>query len=329
MLQDELQCFSSILLLRMSRLCQAGVTPGLGEPVQSRECTSGGGGTTSASFARLMRTEYQKDDPDCVDAGLKLLEQGTGHVPTVLGISSMTCHACGGHEVVTDRVFSERGQLFCQECWYMWERCGWWKPSVRVSTSPPQLSSTRSPIIHGEDAFFLSSFLCSQDDRSVMEQLQMELETEEKSMIDWHGARHLGLQFESGIPEVEQSLRAQLVRRMEKAFGIKASAVRLNLYRSQQDYKPLHYDRGRDPEGNPQLTVGASFGAVRELTLMHVKSGVTMSFPQHNGDVFAFTPELNEVFMHGVPHILPNSPSALDPADSARMSLIVWGARIQ
>ena len=62
---------------------------------------------------------------------------------------------------------------------------------------------------------------------------------------------------------------------------------------------------------------------------MHVKSGVTMSFPQSNGDVFAFTPELNEVFMHGVPHILPNSPSSLDSAESARMSLIVWGSRIQ
>ena len=84
-----------------------------------------------------------------------------------------------------------------------------------------------------------------------MERLQTELEAEEKAMSEWHGARHLGLQFESGIPSFDRSLRAQLVRRMEKAFGIKASAVRLNLYRSQQDYKPLHYDRGRDSEGFP------------------------------------------------------------------------------
>ena len=39
----------------------------------------------------------------------------------------------------------------------------------------------------------------------------------------------------------------------------------------------MHYDRGSDEEGVPQLTIGASFGATRELTLMHVKSGVTMS----------------------------------------------------
>merc|ERR1711920_824579 len=109
------------------------------------------------------------------------------------------------------------------------------------------------------------------------------------------------------------------------AFGIKASASRLNLYRSRDDYKPFHYDRGRDSRGVPQVTVGASFGATRELTLMHVASGVTMGFPMHNGDIFAFTPEINNVFMHGVPRV-----KAKDVAgEQARMSLILWGSRVQ
>ena len=326
MLGDHLQCFPGLLLTRLSKLCQTGLAPRLLVPLWS----PASGGTAPGAPAYLLRTEtYQKDDPSSVDAGLQLLKQCSDRMPAVLGISSMTCHSCGGHEVETDRVFSERGQLFCQECWYAWERCGWWKPSIRVSTSPPHLSPTGTPIVHGEDAFFLSGFLCAADDQSVMERLRAELEAEEKAMSEWHGARHLGLHFESGIAGGDRSLRSQLVGRMEQAFGIKASAVRLNMYRSQQDYKPFHYDRGQDSEGVPQLTVGASFGAVRELTLLHVKSGVTMSFPQQNGDVFAFTPELNEVFMHGVPHILPNSPSSLDPAESARMSMIVWGARIK
>ena len=326
-LGDHLQCFPSLLLMRISKLCQAGLAPDLNGPVWMPGASNG---DASSKLAYLIRTEkYQQEDPGCVDAGFELLKQHSKCNPAVLGISSATCDSCGGHDVVTDRVFSERGQLFCEQCWCAWERCGWWMPSIRVSTSPPQLSTSGAPIFHGEDAFFLSSFLCAQDDRSVMETLRLELEAEERAMSEWHGARHLGLQFESGLPESDQSLRAQLVRRMAGTLGIKASAVRLNLYRSQYDYKPLHYDRGRDADGVPQLTVGASFGAVRELTLMHVKSGVTMSFPQHNGDVFAFTPELNEVFMHGVPHILPNSPSSLEPAESARMSLIVWGARIR
>ena len=41
-----------------------------------------------------------------------------------------------------------------------------------------------------------------------------------------------GLHFEQGLEPGEESLRAQLVRKMEKAFGVKASAVRLNIYRS-------------------------------------------------------------------------------------------------
>ena len=46
----------------------------------------------------------------------------------------------------------------------------------------------------------------------------------------------------------------------------------------------MHYDRGSDENGVPQLTIGASFGATRELTLMHVKSGVTMCHGHVGGD---------------------------------------------
>eukprot|EP00931_Biecheleriopsis_adriatica_P045601 TRINITY_DN26112_c0_g1_i1.p1 TRINITY_DN26112_c0_g1~~TRINITY_DN26112_c0_g1_i1.p1 ORF type:complete len:385 (+),score=68.66 TRINITY_DN26112_c0_g1_i1:47-1156(+) len=247
-----------------------------------------------------------------------------------LGVGSASCGSCGDSQVVTERVFSELGQLYCQKCWDAWDRCGWWKPSLRVATTPPGPGPDGGlPRVSPEDAFFLPGFLCSHDDLSFMAQLQEELQAEGKDFSDWHGARHLGCHFEAGKSNAECSLRLQLVERMEQAFGIKASAVRLNLYRSNRDYKPMHYDRGRDIEGTPQLTVGASFGSVRELTLMHVRSGVTVSFPQRNGDVFAFTPEINEVFMHGVPRILQNSPSALEPEDSTRMSLIIWGARVR
>mmetsp|Transcript_41390 Transcript_41390/g.96175 ORF Transcript_41390/g.96175 Transcript_41390/m.96175 type:complete len:320 (-) Transcript_41390:110-1069(-) len=312
---NSLGCSPGLVVARISKLCQSGL------PMDFVTWLS----SSQAQNARSVRAEARpQKHTSCDETGLW---QPGASMALPLGIVELSCHSCGATEAVTDRVLSECGQLFCEECWCSWERCGWWKPSIRVSTSPPKLSEGR-PVIHGEDAFFLSGFLCDKGDMSVMRQLKSELETEGKEMSDWHGARHLGVHFESGTG-FERSFRMELVRKMEQAFGIKASAVRLNLYRSQQDYKPLHYDRGRDAEGTPQLTVGASFGALRELTLMHVKSGVTMSFPQHNGDVFAFTPELNEVFMHGVPHILPNSPSALEPAESTRMSLIIWGARIK
>lgn len=41
--------------------------------------------------------------------------------------------------------------------------------------------------------------------------------------------------------------------------------------------------------------MGASFGAMRELAFKHVGSGTVFSFPQGNGDVFAFTSEVVRV----------------------------------
>eukprot|EP00435_Cladocopium_sp_Y103_P041677 s186_g11.t1 len=242
------------------------------------------------------------------------------------------CNCCGAKEVVPDRIFAERGQKYCQDCWNAWDRCGWWKPSIRVSTRPPLQGPDGLPCIHAEDAFFLPGFLCSNEDVSLLERLRNELAEEGKEFTDWHGARHLAHHFDAGLcqaePKAEHRLRALLVKRMEEAFGVRANAVRVNYYRNNKDYKPMHYDRGSDENGVPQLTIGASFGATRELTLMHVKSGVTMSFPQRNGDVFAFTPELNEVFMHGVPHVMPNSPAAKEEEDAGRLSLIIWAAKV-
>mmetsp|Transcript_57286 Transcript_57286/g.102981 ORF Transcript_57286/g.102981 Transcript_57286/m.102981 type:complete len:245 (-) Transcript_57286:44-778(-) len=229
-----------------------------------------------------------------------------------------------------DRAFVELGHIYCQRCWESWEKCGWWTPSMRVANAPPAPGPDGAPVVGPEDAFFLPGFLCSHSDFSLMEQLRAELVTEGKDFSDWHGSRHLGLHFETAERRDQADLppRLALVKKMEEAFGIKASAVRLNLYRSSRDYKPFHYDRGKDSEGVPQMTVGASFGAVRELTMLHAKSGVTVSYPQRNGDVFAFTAEINEVFMHGVPRVMPGSPAAQEPEESPRMSLIIWGARM-
>ncbi|CAJ1384331.1 unnamed protein product [Effrenium voratum] len=231
------------------------------------------------------------------------------------------------------RVFAEQNfRRYCQRCWESWEKCGRWWPAIRVSTCPPRQTGQGAQF-SAEDAFVLPGFLCDQEDGSLLAALQAELQREGKALSDWHGSRHLGLQFESGLPKAEDDLAGPAGA--EAGAGLRhprRGGAPEPLPGEPGDYKPLHYDRGRDNEGVPQLTVGASLGGTRELTLMHlgrhVKSGVTMSFPQRNGDVFAFTPELNEVFMHGVPRVLPNSPSAHEPADTARMSLIVWGPRV-
>mmetsp|Transcript_13188 Transcript_13188/g.28859 ORF Transcript_13188/g.28859 Transcript_13188/m.28859 type:complete len:239 (+) Transcript_13188:1-717(+) len=222
-------------------------------------------------------------------------------------------------------------KVYCRDCWIAWERCGWWRPSLRVLTSAPPVREVGGlPEYTPDDAFFLPAFCCGHEDLSLFEKLKSEL-PDGKDFSDWHGGRHLGVQFEGdGARHRDETTPPHLrkvVEYLEKAFGIEASASRINLYRDDKDYKPLHCDRGRDENGVPQVTVGASFGSTRELTMVHIKSGLTTTFPMRNGDVFSFTPELNTTFMHGVPKIGFGSPSIHD-GRGERISLILWGSRV-
>jgi hypothetical protein len=65
--------------------------------------------------------------------------------------------------------------------------------------------------------------------------------------------------------------------------------------------------------------MGISFGESRHLTFLHPSSGQTFTFPQNNGDVFAFTSVANKMFQHGV----PKPKGKCGP----RISLIAWGCR--
>merc|ERR1719436_2047485 len=67
------------------------------------------------------------------------------------------------------------------------------------------------------------------------------------------------------------------------------------------------------------VTIGASFGAARELRFRHLETGLEFSFPQGNGDVFAFTEPVNSAFQHCIPRRAPAA--SVGP----RISVILWG----
>eukprot|EP00747_Dinoflagellata_sp_TGD_P204758 gnl/TRDRNA2_/TRDRNA2_78461_c0_seq1.p1 gnl/TRDRNA2_/TRDRNA2_78461_c0~~gnl/TRDRNA2_/TRDRNA2_78461_c0_seq1.p1 ORF type:complete len:324 (-),score=47.44 gnl/TRDRNA2_/TRDRNA2_78461_c0_seq1:144-1115(-) len=235
------------------------------------------------------------------------------------------CASCSS-KAVQRRTYAELDVKYCERCWSSWERCGRWAPAMRLCTMPPRLGDSGLPTYGPQDAFMLPGFLCEHDDLSLFETLKSEI-PDGREFEEWGGGVHLGVQFlgdscRHDAPSSPATLR-EIVARLEATFGIEASATRLNFYRSGHDYKPLHRDRGRGPDGAPTVTVGASFGAPRELTFMHIKSGMVTTFPQSNGDVFAFTPELNDVFMHGIPRLDDNRLE-----DQPRLSLILWGSRV-
>jgi alkylated DNA repair dioxygenase AlkB len=190
--------------------------------------------------------------------------------------------------------------------WTLPKASGIWPPHIRIRTALP--TDAPSP----EDTFLLPGFMCERSDYTLMAQL-----SSLKGFESWHGNRHLGLHFnrqgqqwEPPMPEVVHDL----VRKLELSFGLQATACRLNLYRN-CDFKPLHHDRPN------QMTVSASFGAMRELTLVDTRNGSTISNTLYNGDVYAFGAMINQLWMHGVPK------SNTEDADcDERLSLILWGA---
>ena len=111
------------------------------------------------------------------------------------------------------------------------------------------------------------------------------------------------------------------VRFLSAYFDLDVYATRLNYYRDGTQWKPYHHDShaygGRALRED--FTAGLSLGHTRALNFLHEPSGQTFSFPQINGDCFAFTNEANQKFKHGVPRAKP------DCGD--RMSIIAWGRR--
>ena len=76
---------------------------------------------------------------------------------------------------------------------------------------------------------------------------------------------------------------------------------------------------------NQNITIGASFGATRELAFIRAapqQSGdkVKVYFPQTNNGVFSFGRDANILWKHGV--------NALEPSEQTgkgRISIILWG----
>ena len=173
------------------------------------------------------------------------------------------------------------------------------------------------------NAIYLRHFHCAARDYGVLCALGREMEAEagrddggSSGMVNW--SKHL----KSENPEFSETFH-KIVDAMATYFDVEVYATRMNFYRDGTDWKPFHHDShaygGRAQRED--FTMGASFGGSRELVFLHEPSGQTFTFPQNNGDVFAFTSDVNKAFKHGVPKAAKSGQS--DP----RFSIIAWGRR--
>lgn len=158
---------------------------------------------------------------------------------------------------------------------------------------------------------YLPNFFCKTDDYNIVDKLKKEIQSQ--NPVNW--SKHS--KYEN--PEFSPTFN-EIVYTIAKHFNIKVIQTRLNYYRDGNDWKPFHHDSHAYGNKQENFTVGASFGASRELVFLHEESGNKFSFPQNNGDIFAFNKEINQKFMHGVPKDKFKS--------GERFSIIVWGKKM-
>ena len=105
--------------------------------------------------------------------------------------------------------------------------------------------------------------------------------------------------------------------------------TRFNWYRDSCDWKPFHRDSAAyNPERakTQNITVGASFGACRELAFKRTSpypddsKDCRVYFPQTNNSVFSFGRDVNNRWYHGI-NALPKD----EQDGKGRISIILWG----
>ena len=135
-------------------------------------------------------------------------------------------------------------------------------------------------------------------------------------IIPW-SRHHIG--NNSGAPVIQE-----IVARLVHIFRVnRVIETRVNTYTSKNSFKPHHQDKNAFSFTAGNVTVGASFGAVRNLEFRDLYSDLCVCFEQESGDVFAFGDEVNRRFTHGVPP--DDTMVSANPSNDLRWSVVLWG----
>lgn len=167
---------------------------------------------------------------------------------------------------------------------------------------------------------YLPNFFCPTAELSIFNDLKTEIN--DSLMVNW--SKHH--KFED--PQFSVTFN-KIIDQMAKHFNVKVIQTRMNYYKDHTAYKPLHRDSHAfyvDENNNREkenFTMGASFGCTRALDFVHESTNSKFTFPQNNGDVFAFNSQVNDKFLHGVPKL---TKKVISPVCD-RISIIAWGIR--
>eukprot|EP00931_Biecheleriopsis_adriatica_P115701 TRINITY_DN91466_c0_g1_i1.p1 TRINITY_DN91466_c0_g1~~TRINITY_DN91466_c0_g1_i1.p1 ORF type:complete len:344 (-),score=52.66 TRINITY_DN91466_c0_g1_i1:12-1007(-) len=177
----------------------------------------------------------------------------------------------------------------------------------------------------GGNAHYYQALVSEPDDFSTYEALVEELEYRPVWMS---GGTSLHRPTALGSAErlKKSPTYERVLRFLAGHFGVEPIRSLVNYYRNGEDYTSFHSDQYFS---GVNMTIGASFGEERNLLFEHRDSKEQFSFPQHNGDVFAFTDSVNRQFMHAVPRERRARSTGACRHTPGRISVILWARRDQ
>lgn len=190
----------------------------------------------------------------------------------------------------------------------------------------PTLAHDFASVLEG-GAHHLRSVFCAADDRGLFGRLKAEIEDSglwrgrhldkyERTIAPAGGQRSTGrITGEDALTLAKLPAHRYVLEHLASLFNTKPLSWWINLYPTGRDAKNFHKDNF-----GQNITIGASFGATRNLTFRHGETRDEFHFSQENGDVFAFREKVNNTFLHGM-HPL----RATEPDPGPRISVIMMG----
>lgn len=174
------------------------------------------------------------------------------------------------------------------------------------------------------DVILAPSLFADFEPGKIFRMLVDEVETcgvpQDRLLKMWHGDSHLIADDHTHWKENAPTF-SMVIARLAASFGMDVQATRFNWYRDTGQWKPFHHDAAAVKPEKAEVqnfTVAASFGATREAAFEHARRGTILSFPQRDGEVYAFTRDTNVIWRHGIlrePEVRPEG----------RISIIAWG----
>jgi len=198
------------------------------------------------------------------------------------------------------------------------------KTPVDIKISYDLGKNKSDTVITSREVLLVPNLFSDFESGEIYNKLVCEIENcgieQEQLLKLWHGDTHFIADDHLGWKQKCPTFK-MIIDRIKDFFDMDIKATRFNWYKDTNQWKPFHHDAAavkRDKMDTQNFTVGISFGVTREAAFEHAKTGTTISIPQPDGCIYAFSKDTNIIWRHGILQDIPVK-------KQGRISIIAWG----